>query len=72
MSKFLEIDLNYQKGFNAYLNAHIFALGYPYGNNVEISQGKIIKISQKEFEHNCDINHGSPGSPIILAMNILI
>ena len=50
MSKFLEIDLNYQKGFNLYLNAHIFDLGYPYVNNVEISQGKIIKISQNEFK----------------------
>ena len=68
--KFLEIDLNYQKGFNAYLNADIFALGYPFGSKVEVSKGKIIKISQNEFGHNCDTNHGSPGSPIILASNL--
>jgi len=68
--KFLEIDLNYTKGFNTYLNADIFALGYPFGNNVEVSKGKIIKISQNEFGHNCDTNHGSPGSPIILASNL--
>ena len=70
MSKFLEIDLNYQKLFNANLNAHIFDLGYPYVNNVEISQGKIIKISQNEFKHNCDINHGSPGSIILFRVDI--
>ena len=68
--KFLEIDLNYQKGFNTYLNDHIFALGYPYGNDVEVSQGKIIKISQNEFGHNCDTSYGSSGSPIILSSNL--
>ena len=45
-------------------------MGYPFGNNMEVSQGKIIKISQNEFGYNCDTNLGFSGSFIILAVNL--
>ena len=64
--KFLTIDLNYKKGYNIYLNSDIYLLGYPLGKTVEYSPGKIKSISKGEFEHNCDTDLGSSGSPILL------
>ena len=55
--KFLEIDYNYMKGSNnIYLNNDVFLLGYPFGNNVECSDGKIANILNYEFENNWDTN----------------
>ena len=70
--QFLEIDLNYKKGYNIYVNNDVFILGYPFGNSVECSPGKIIQISEFKFCHNCDTNNGSSGSPIILASNLTV
>ena len=64
--KFLIVDLNYKNGFNFYLNNKIFILGYPLGNTLECSSGKIRNISDNEFEHDCCSDFGSSGSPIIL------
>ena len=68
--KFLEIDLNYKKGYQVYLNNDIITLGYPLGKTVECCPGKITQIMDNEFKHNCDTDHGSSGSPIILASNL--
>ena len=67
--KFLMIDLDYKDGYNIYLNKKVFVLGYPFGNDVVCSPGKITSIYNNEFEHDCDTNIGSSGSPIILASN---
>ena len=68
--KFLEIDLNYKKGYQVYLNNDIITLGYPLGKTVECCPGKITQITDNEFKHNCDTDKGSSGSPIILASNL--
>jgi hypothetical protein len=68
--KFLEIDLNYKKGYQVYLNNDIITLGYPLGKTVECCPGKITQIMDNEFKHNCDTDKGSSGSPIILASNL--
>ena len=70
--KFLEIDLNYKKGYDIYLNTHIFILGYPLRDSVESSPGKISKISDNELWHNCHTDRGSSGSPIILVSNLSV
>ena len=68
--KFLEIDLNYKKGYQVYLNNDIITLGYPLGKPVECCPGKITKIMDNGFQHNCDTDKVSSGSPIILASNL--
>ncbi len=68
--KFLEVDLNYKKGYQVYLNSDVIILEYPFGNPVECCPGIIKEIIGKEFKHNCDTNKGSSGSSIILASNL--
>ena len=70
--KFLEIDLNYKRSYDFYLNKDVFILGYPFGNNIEYSPGKITSVSNYKLYHNCDTNFGSSGSPIILISNSLV
>ena len=68
--KFLEVDLNYKKGYQVYLTEDIITLGYPLGKTVECCPGKITDIIDNEFKHNCDTDKGSSGSPIILISNL--
>ena len=42
--KFLEVDLNYKKGYQVYLTEDIITLGYPLGKTVECCPGKITDI----------------------------
>ena len=70
--KYLSYDLNYEEGYNQYINADIFSLQHPLGNDIECASGKIIKISSNnnfEFIHTIDTDKGSSGSPIILVGN---
>ena len=68
--KFLSADFSYKNcGYNRYVNNDIYLLGYPCGNSIECSTGIITSISVNEFKHNCDIDTGSCGSPIILVSN---
>ena len=68
--KFLSVDFSYKNGgYYRYVNNDVYLLGYPSGNSIECSTGKITSISVNEFKHNCDIDTGSSGSPIILISN---
>ena len=67
---FLEIDLNYKKGYQVYYNKDVIILEYPFGKSVEYCPGKITQIIDKEFKHICCTNSGASGSPIILASNL--
>ena len=64
---FLEVDMNYINGYNNYLNKDIFTLGYPNGEDIDFSPGKIINIFENEFYHDCDTDKGNSGSPILLS-----
>ena len=64
---FLEVDMNYINGYNNYLEKDIFTLGFPNGEDMVFSPGKIIQIIENEFYHNCDTENGYSGSPIILS-----
>ena len=67
--EFLDIEHNNKKDYNNYQYENVFTFGYPLGKDIECSPGKIISISDIEFEHNCDTEQGFSGSPIILASN---
>ena len=69
--QFLDIDDDYKikKNFNIYLQENVFSFGYPFGKDIECSPGKITKITDIEFEHNCDTDPGYSGSPIFLSSN---
>jgi len=65
--EFLDYDMNYVVGYEQYKGSYIFALGYPYGDEIVSGSGKIINIKNNyEFEHNIPTDKGSSGSPIIL------
>ena len=68
----LEIDSNNKKDYNIYQYEKVFTFGYPFGIDVEFSQGIIVSISGEEFEHNCDTDQGCSGSPIILESNFKV
>ena len=42
------------------------SLGYPFGEELAVSSGKIKKIDGYEFEHNIPTEQGSSGSPVFL------
>lgn len=68
--RYLFPDLNYiNKGFNQYKDAQVYTAGYPdvpiYKGERHISSGIIKEINEFEFEHTCDTNKGSSGSPIL-------
>ena len=67
--EFLNIENNNKKDFNIYLYENVFSFGYPFGKDINCAPGKIVSISDKEFEYNCDTDPGFSGSPIILASN---
>ena len=65
--EFLDYDMNFVIGYEQYKGSYIFALGYPYGDEIVSGSGKIINIKNNyEFEHNIPTDKGSSGSPIIL------
>jgi hypothetical protein len=63
---FLSYDLNYQYGYDKYLNADIFLLQHPLGRPTEFAPGKIAKVEDFEFYHSAETDFGSSGSPVIL------
>ena len=67
--EFLEIDYYNKNDYNAYQYENVVTFGYPFGNEISCSPGKIVSILENEFEHNCHTEKGFSGSPIILASN---
>ena len=66
-AEFLDLDMNYITGYEQYIGSYIFALGYPYGDEIVEGSGKITNIKKSyEFEHNIPTDKGCSGSPIIL------
>ena len=68
----MSYDLNYEEGYNQYINTDVFSLQRPLGNDIECASGKIIRIDKNnnfEFIHTIDTDKGSSGSPIILIGN---
>ena len=65
--QFLNYDLNYQiNGYNRYMNASIFSIEHPLGQDAAAASGKIINIYDFQFDHDISTDNGSSGSPIIL------
>ncbi len=63
---FLQYDLNYQAGYEQYLDTDIFIIQYQK-EEIEIASGKIIEIiNNYEFKHDVHTEAGISGSPIIL------
>jgi len=67
--KYLNPDLNYERGYNRYLDKNFYLAGYPKNYDERcISTGKIIQTGiEKEnykFYHELDTRSGSSGSPI--------
>ena len=69
---YLNIDLNYKRGYNQYLNVEVLALGYPNGNELSSGSGKIKGVGEYEFYHNIPTDTGSSGSPIILFSTLTV
>ena len=67
--KYLFPDFNYKNGYNHYENIQIFTAGYPendeYKGEIFTSAGLISRINETDFEHSCDTEKGSSGSPLI-------
>ena len=63
---FLDYDENFRNGYSQYSNSYIFTLGYPRGDELSISTGKVKKVNDYEFYYNTNSQPGSGGSPIIL------
>jgi V8-like Glu-specific endopeptidase len=63
--KYLTPDLNYEHGYDKYKDKNFYLAGYPKNYNERcISSGKIIGITEEEFEHQLNTSEGSSGSPI--------
>ena len=69
---YLNYDLNYERGYNQYLNAEVLSLGYPNGKDLSTGSGKIKGIGEFEFYHNIPTENGSSGSPIILFSSLTV
>ena len=63
---FLNYDKNYEDGDSTYEDADVFTIEHPIGKNAKCSSGKIINISEYEFDHNIATESGSSGCPILL------
>ena len=76
--KYLYPDLNYVNGYDHYYNLEIYTAGYPevdkYKNDKHFSTGKTKKNEQdiKIFYHTCAKEHGSSGSPLLNAEQLVI
>ena len=66
---FLEPDYNINN-YQKYLNNEIIVHQYPKGLEQCVSQGKIIKINNKEITHESSTEPGSSGSPIVIKNQI--
>ena len=65
--KFLDFDKSYlNRGYQTYLNKHVFLVGYPHGEYASSVSGRIKRVNCYEFEHNIDTYSGCSGSPIML------
>ena len=63
--KYLTLDLNYEYGYERYLNENCYLAGYPENHSERcISSGRIIEIKNYKFYHELDTRPGSSGSPI--------
>ena len=67
--EFLDCDMDYINGYEQYKNKHVFASGYPYGDEIVTCGGSIININNFEFDHNIGTETGSSGSPVVLLSN---
>ena len=70
--KSLKLDLNFQRGYQQYINNDIYILQYPKGNELESAGGKITDIDKRmefKFYHNINTDGGSSGSPVLLTSN---
>ena len=66
---FLLPDLNYQHGYDIYLEKQLLLVGYQNNgtkNEKFISSGEITRIMRNEFEHEIEVGNTSIGSPICL------
>lgn len=72
--KFLNIDKNYLKGYERYINKNIFIMEYPLGGDLNIDIGSISTVKSEEnyFRYKLDTQPGSSGSPILLLDNSLV
>ena len=66
---FLDCDMNYLNGYDQYKNQGVFASGYPFGQEIVTSVGKISEINGYEFSHDIATDKGSSGSPVLLVCN---
>ena len=66
---FLEPDYNINN-YQKYLNNEIIVHHYPQALEQCVSQGKIIKINNKEITHESSTEQGSSGSPIVIKNQI--
>ena len=62
---FLELD-NLHEDYEGLKNEHFYILQYPYGDKCFDSYEKIINIEEFNIIHNCAIQKGSSGGPILL------
>ena len=53
--KFLDFDLNYERGYKQYIDSDVFIIGHPSGKDSAISNGQIKSISNYAFKHNIQI-----------------
>jgi len=68
--EFLKFDYNgINHGYEIYINADIFTIEHPYGDDSSCASGRIINIDEYEFIHNISTDNGSSGCPIILLNN---
>ena len=68
INNFLDIDeyINTEE----YKDEQIFSFQYPSGENLQYSNGKILKKKDKYFLYSLDTKKGSSGSPLILINNL--
>ena len=69
ISFFLLPNYNYYETYEEFINKDIEIVQYPKGNNLSISNGKILKINEFNdyiFFHDAHTESGSSGSPIVL------
>ena len=69
---FLSYDLHYtNEGYEYYVSKEVFVLQHPYGQEMNLSIGKLTNIDKDSvsFEHDAVTDKGSSGSAIILNEN---
>ena len=73
---FLDIDndINDENPLDIYKNKSIFVFHYQLGEEVMLSNGKILDLSEDlvEIRHDCETDKGSSGSPIMYSHNFKV